>query len=67
MAEVEAAAATEAAATAPKDPGAGLCEAEVSAILEYKKRHPIMGPAQLRAQLKRFKGWRVSECWRRQR
>ena len=54
------AAETEAAATAPKDPGAGLCEAEVSAILEYKKRHPIMGPAQLRAQLKRFKGWRVS-------
>jgi transposase InsO family protein len=50
----------EASATAPKDPGAGLSEAEVSAILEYKKRHPIMGPAQLRAQLKRFKGWRVS-------
>ena len=54
------AAETESAATAPKDPGAGLSEAEVSAILEYKKRHPIMGPAQLRAQLKRFKGWRVS-------
>ena len=50
----------EARATAPKDPGAGLSEAEVAAILQYKKRHPIMGPAQLRAQLKRFKGWRVS-------
>lgn len=46
--------------TAPKDPGAGLSEAEVAAILHYKKRHPTMGPAQLRAQLKRFKGWRIS-------
>jgi len=46
--------------TAPKDPGAGLSEAEVAAILQYKKRHPTMGPAQLRAQLKRFKGWRLS-------
>ncbi len=51
---------TETPTTAPKDPGAGLSEAEVAAILHYKKRHPIMGPAQLRAQLKRFKGWRVS-------
>jgi len=46
--------------TAPKDPGAGLGEAEVAAILELKKRHPAMGPAQIRAQLKRFKGWRVA-------
>jgi putative transposase len=32
----------------------------VAAILELKRKHPSMGPAQLRAQLKRFKGWRVS-------
>jgi putative transposase len=48
------------APTAPKDPGAGLSEMEVSAILDYKRRYPTMGPAQLRAQLKRFKGWRLS-------
>jgi transposase len=45
---------------APKDPGQGLSSAEQAAILELKKRHPSYGPAQLRAQLKRFKGWRVS-------
>lgn len=45
---------------APKDPGQGLGEHEVAAILELKKQHPSMGPAQLRAQLKRFKGWRLS-------
>jgi transposase InsO family protein len=45
--------------TAPKDPGAGLSEYEVEAILTLKKRHPSMGPAQIRAQLKRFKGWRI--------
>jgi len=45
---------------APKDPGQGLGEHEVAAILELKKKHPSMGPAQLRAQLKRFKGWRLS-------
>jgi transposase InsO family protein len=45
---------------APKDPGQGLSNAEQAAILELKKRHPSYGPAQLRAQLKRFKGWRVS-------
>jgi hypothetical protein len=33
---------------------------EVAAILEWKKKHPSMGPAQLRAQLKRFMGWRLS-------
>ena len=38
----------------------GLSEAEVEAILEYRRRHPTMGPAQIRAQLKRFKGWRIS-------
>jgi transposase len=46
--------------SAPQDPGAGLGEHEVKAILDYKKKHPSMGPAQIRAQLKRFLGWRVS-------
>jgi transposase InsO family protein len=45
---------------APRDPGQGLAEHEVAAILELKKRHPSMGPAQLRAQLKRFRGWRLA-------
>lgn len=45
---------------APKDPGQGLADHEVAAILELKKDHPSMGPAQLRAQLKRFMGWRIS-------
>lgn len=45
---------------APADPAQGLGEHEVAAILELKRKHPSMGPAQLRAQLKRFKGWRVS-------
>lgn len=45
---------------APKDPGEGLSQAEQWAILELKKQHPSYGPAQIRAQLKRFKGWRVS-------
>jgi len=45
---------------APVDPGQGLGAHEEAAILALKKRHPSMGPAQLRAQLKRFKGWRVS-------
>jgi transposase InsO family protein len=44
----------------PRDPGQGLSDPEVAAILELKKSHPSMGPAQLRAQLKRFKGWRLS-------
>jgi transposase InsO family protein len=46
--------------SAPKDPGSGLAEYEVAAILELKQKHASMGPAQLRAQLKRWKGWRVS-------
>ena len=54
------AAAEPAATSAPHDPGAGLGEHEVKAILDYKKKHPSMGPAQIRAQLKRFLGWRVS-------
>jgi transposase InsO family protein/transposase-like protein len=45
---------------APYDPAQGLGEHEVAAILELKQQHPSMGPAQIRAQLKRFKGWRVS-------
>ncbi len=45
---------------APKDPGSGLSDIESAAILEWKREHPSMGPAQLRAQLKRFKGWRLS-------
>lgn len=45
---------------APRDPGQGLADYEVAGIVEYKQKHPSMGPAQLRAQLKRFKGWRVS-------
>jgi putative transposase len=44
----------------PRDPGQGLAAHEVEAIIEQKKQHPSMGPAQIRAQLKRFKGWRVS-------
>lgn len=48
------------ATSAPHDPGAGLGEHEVKTILDYKKKHPSMGPAQIRAQLKRFFGWRVS-------
>jgi len=46
--------------SAPHDPGQGLAAHEVAAILDYKKKHPSMGPAQIRAQLKRFLGWRLS-------
>lgn len=45
---------------APKDPGQGLSTTEQAAILELKRKHPSYGPAQIRTQLKRFKGWRVS-------
>ena len=45
---------------APSDPAQGLSDVEVAGILEWKKKHPSMGPAQLRAQLKRFNGWRLS-------
>jgi len=44
----------------PKDPGQGLSQEETEEILKYKKKHPSMGPAQIRAQLKRFFGWRIS-------
>jgi len=49
-----------AATSAPHDPGQGLAAHEVTAILDHKKKHPSMGPAQIRAQLKRFFGWRLS-------
>ena len=48
------------ASSAPLNPGDGLGEHEVKAILDYKRKHPSMGPAQIRAQLKRFLGWRVA-------
>lgn len=38
----------------------GLSQIEVDAILDLKKKQPSMGPAQIKAQLKRFKGYRVS-------
>lgn len=43
-----------------RDDANGLSQVEVDAILDLKKEHFSMGPAQIRAQLKRFKGWRVS-------
>lgn len=43
-----------------KDPGQGLSVDEHDAIVELKEQHPSYGPAQVRAQLKRFKGWRLS-------
>lgn len=45
---------------APSDPAQGLSNPEVAAILECKTKHLSMGPAQIRSQLKRFKGWRIS-------
>lgn len=44
----------------PLDPGNGLADYEVETILDLKKKHPSYQPAQIRAQLKRFKGWRIS-------
>jgi transposase InsO family protein len=58
--EPPAAVAPAAPSSAPHDPGSGLGEHETKAILDYKRKHPSMGPAQIRAQLKRFLGWRVS-------
>lgn len=43
----------------PLHPG-GLSQKEVDSILDLKKKHPNMGPAQIKAQLKRFQGLRVS-------
>jgi putative transposase len=45
---------------APADPAHGLSDQEVAAVLECKTKHLSMGPAQIRSQLKRFKGWRIS-------
>lgn len=39
---------------------AGFSDKEVEEILKLKKEHFTMGPAQIRAQLKRFHGWRMS-------
>src|SRR5512142_2564461 len=44
---------------APADPAQGLSNQEIAAILECKTKHLSMGPAQIRSQLKRFKGWRI--------
>ena len=44
----------------PKDPGQGLADYEEEAIVELKKKHPSYQPAQVRAQLKRFRGWGLS-------
>lgn len=43
----------------PDHPG-GLSQMEVDSILDLKKKNPNMGPAQIKAQLKRFQGLRVS-------
>lgn len=47
-------------ATQVRDCACGLSAVEQAAVLDLKRRHLSMGPAQIRAQLKRFKGWRVS-------
>ena len=44
----------------PKDPSQGLADYEQEAIVALKNAHPSYGPAQVRAQLKRFRGWRIS-------
>jgi hypothetical protein len=43
-----------------RDTAHGLSLTEQAGILELKQRHPSMGPAQIRIQLKRFNGWRIS-------
>ncbi len=45
---------------APHDNIAGLSNTEIAEILKLKDAHPAMGPAQIRAQLKRFRAWRLS-------
>jgi transposase InsO family protein/transposase-like protein len=45
---------------APHDPGQGLADHEQEAILDLKKKRPSYQPAQIKAHLKRFKGWRIS-------
>lgn len=50
------------AGSAPRlrDTAHGLSAIEQAGILDLKQRHPSMGPAQIRIQLKRFNGWRLS-------
>ena len=43
-----------------RDPANGLSVTEQEGILKLKEKHPSMGPAQIRVQLKRFQGWRIS-------
>ncbi|MGF1453528.1 MAG: DDE-type integrase/transposase/recombinase [Opitutales bacterium] len=43
----------------PTPQPAVLSAAEEAVILELKREHPSMGPAQIRAQLRRFYGWRI--------
>jgi putative transposase len=44
----------------PRDTAQGLSAVEVAGVIELKRKYPSMGPAQIRAQLKRFRGWRLS-------
>lgn len=48
------------ASPTPRDTAQGLSAVEQAGVLELKAKHPSMGPAQIRAQLKRFRGWRLS-------
>ena len=43
-----------------RDPANGLSVTEQEGTLKLKEKHPSMGPAQIRVQLKRFQGWRIS-------
>lgn len=53
--------AQDSSASAPaRDTACGLSTVEQAAVLDLKRRHVSMGPAQIRTQLKRFKGWRLS-------
>jgi transposase InsO family protein len=44
----------------PQPTTGGITEIEQAAIIELKQKHPSMGPAQIKAQLMRFKKWRIS-------
>lgn len=44
----------------PRDNASGLSQEEIDEILGCKKKHPNMGPAQIKAHLKRFRGWRIN-------
>ena len=45
---------------APKDNISGLSQEELDEILACKKKNANMGPAQIKAHLKRFRGWRIN-------